>query len=146
MASGTYFSLMTITIPFWQCLPCAQYSQMGVLSTMGMVYSGAVVASAATGINPVLMAVTFVPAPIGTHGASKVDWVTVWFPTPNWNWTMSPTSALRLFGEKVRVLVLPETQTTWTLTCPWSWAKVTEVKSAAAARVIFEKCIVKLVE
>lgn len=29
---ATHFSLMTMTMPLWQCLPWAQYSQMGLES------------------------------------------------------------------------------------------------------------------
>ena len=40
------------------------------------------------------------------HGAAKVDWVTVWFLSRNWNWTTSPSatpvSLGREDGEEIR--------------------------------------------
>ena len=53
---------------------------------------------------------------MGWHGLSKVDCVTVWFAGANWNWTMSPTPATRLFGVYERVPFELPTCTTWTVT------------------------------
>jgi hypothetical protein len=73
-----HFSLITITIPFWQCFPWEQYNQIGVVLLTMIVYVGVVVDEALTGM--------------------KVDCVTVWLLGANWNCTMSPTLALTLLG------------------------------------------------
>ena len=49
------------------------------------VYVGVVVAEAVTGMNPEKIPVTLEFAAMGWQGASKVDWVTVWFAGANWN-------------------------------------------------------------
>jgi len=55
-------------------------------------------------------------SPIGSHGLSKFDCVTVWFTGANWNCTISPTAALMLFGEYASVPFADPTFTTCTVT------------------------------
>ena len=57
----------------------------------------------------------FMMLEMGTHGASKVDCVTVWFMGANWNCTMSPTFALMSLGVKVLEPFMLPTLTTWTV-------------------------------
>lgn len=45
-------TLMTMVIPFWQCFPWEQYSHMGVVLLIIMVYVGVIDAVAATGMKP----------------------------------------------------------------------------------------------
>jgi len=74
---ATYFSLITMVIPFWQCFPCAQYSHMGFVSLIMIVYVGVMAADADTGIYPELRPVMLLCCAMGAHGLSNVDWVTV---------------------------------------------------------------------
>jgi len=62
---------------------------------------------------------------------SKVDCVTVWLLGANWNWTISPTLATTLSGEKARVPLEPPTLTTCT-TVPAPEAAVDEVADVLA--------------
>ncbi len=39
-------------IPFWQCFPCEQYNQIGLVLLIMIVYVGVVVDDAETGMNP----------------------------------------------------------------------------------------------
>jgi len=106
------FSLMTIDMPFWQCFPCEQYSHMGVVLLIMIVYVGVMESEAETGMNPEKTPVTLEVEPIGWHGAANVDCVTVWFAGANWNCTISPTAATMLFGEYTRVAFAFPTFTT----------------------------------
>lgn len=70
---------------------------------------------------------------MGEQGLSKLDWTTLWLPPRNWNWTMSPTSALTLSGEKARVPFVEPTEITHTF-C----AEATPIRAKRAA---VENCI-----
>jgi len=52
VAFAVGLTLITIVIPFWQCFPCEQYSHIGVVLLIIIVYVGVVVDVAATGMNP----------------------------------------------------------------------------------------------
>jgi hypothetical protein len=56
-------------------------------------------ALAAAGRKPEWKPVTLLCIPMGWHGWSKVDCVTVWLPAWNWNWICSPGWAVSLSGE-----------------------------------------------
>jgi len=52
VAFAVGLTLITMVIPFWQCFPCEQYTQIGVVLLITMVYVGVVVDVADTGMNP----------------------------------------------------------------------------------------------
>jgi len=66
------FTLMAKTIPCWQCPVCSQKNQRGVTWLIWRLYTGNVVALAATGMKPELT-----PPDIAVHGLAKVLWVRV---------------------------------------------------------------------
>jgi len=78
---------------------------MGLVLLTRMVKMGIMrwLALAAAGRNPEWKPVTLLCMAIGWQGWSKVDWVTVWLPARNWNWTASPTLTRMLLGENVRL-------------------------------------------
>lgn len=41
-ALALVFSLITMVIPFWQCFPCEQYSHIGVVLLIIIVYVGVI--------------------------------------------------------------------------------------------------------
>lgn len=106
------FSLMTMVIPFWQCFPCEQYNQIGVVLFIWMVYVGVVVEAAVTGMKPLKIPAEAEFIEMGWQGWSKVDWVTVWLAGANWNCTMSPTAAVTLLGKYAKLPLLALTRTT----------------------------------
>jgi len=55
-------------IPFWQCFPCEQYNQSGLVLLIMIVYVGIVLALADTGMNPEKIPVTFEFLDMGWHG------------------------------------------------------------------------------
>ena len=78
------YTLMAITMPFWQWPFCPQYNHIGSVLLIMMVHTGISVASWDIGMNPELMpGVSGLDSLIGWHGLSKVDCATEWFcPTP----------------------------------------------------------------
>lgn len=52
VAFAVGLTLITIVIPSWQCFPCEQYSQIGVVLLIIIVYVGVVSDVADTGMNP----------------------------------------------------------------------------------------------
>jgi len=78
-----------------------------------------------TGWKPLLMAVS----DKGTHGFSKLDWVTVWFNGLNQKLTFSPTFGFKVSGSKASFPPAP----TWTLR---SAPECAECDGEAAAEVV----------
>jgi len=76
VAFAAVFSLITMLIPAWQCLAWEQYSQIGVVALIMMVYVGTFVSVAATNMYPEKMPVVVLLAVTGTQGLSKEDWTT----------------------------------------------------------------------
>ena len=74
---------------------------------------GETVLPAATGMKPESKPGVLPPRPL-THGFAKVDCVAEWLPAAKANLIESPTFAVMLEGEKVRVL-FPPTTTVWTI-------------------------------
>jgi hypothetical protein len=101
MGERTYFSLITMAMPPWQCLPCEQYSHMGFVLLIRMVNVGILDADAETGMKPEKMPTVLEKEDIGWHGSSKLDCTTEWFMLVNWNCTMSPTAAVMLLGVNI---------------------------------------------
>jgi len=94
---------------------------MGLVSLIVTVKTWDPVLPAATGWKPLLMAAS----DKGTHGLSKLDWVTVWFAGLNQNRILSPIAAVTVSGSKTN----REPGPTWT-----SW--VPEGEEAAAELVV----------
>ena len=58
---------------------------MGVVLLIWMVYAAVSVEPGAMNMKPEKKPVMLLFMAIGSHGWSKVDWVTVWLPAANWN-------------------------------------------------------------
>lgn len=104
------------------------------------------VVSCVTGIKPEKKPATppaLVSADIGVHGLSKLDCATEWFLGQNWNWTMSPTAAVKSDGVNFRFPSLSPTCTTITFT--WSefvleGAELVEVPVGVTVTVLLLDC------
>jgi hypothetical protein len=85
-----------MTCPSWQCGPVAQNTNMGSVLVTGMLKVPTSVWPSVKGICPLC-----IPPWRAVHGFSNVLCVAVWLPLLNWNWTISPTAAVRVLGVKV---------------------------------------------
>lgn len=107
----SYDAFIVMTIPAWQCFPCAQYKNIGAVLFTVIVKVVTMLWFAIVGTKPLWSAFA-----IGSHGESNADCVTVWFLSENWNSTLSPGWVVTSWGVKMsREVLLEPTTTVWVL-------------------------------
>jgi len=94
---------------------------------MVKLHAGRDAVPAATGMKPESMPAVGVV--MLSHGAAKVDWVTVWFLDLKTNEMVSPTEAFTLVGLKTFSLLSP------TATVMFCWAETAATEARAATTV-----------